>query len=190
MADTKKKGGKTPTVEPPPKARPAAPAAAGRSARSPRPAPMSERVRPGSTRNREELTSPSTDPTRAAQEAARKRRHVRVAERPALSLKVRYHAVPTIAGAPHELDGALARTDVAEDLSTGGVFVLSEAPPAVGTRLAVELDLASTWQPLIIVGEVRWHRDEPRGFGVAFVELTSAAHVALGQLLTTLKFGE
>jgi len=187
VVDSKKKGGKPAPPDPPPRPRGATPGGAPKPAR---PAPLAERVRPGAIRDRDEPTSPATDLATAAVEASKKRRHVRVAERPALSLRMRYHVIPSVAGAPFALDSTQARAGQAEDLTTGGVFVLAEQLPAVGTRLAVELDLASTWQPLIIVGEVRWHREDPRGFGVAFVDLTAAAHVALGQLLTTLKFGE
>ncbi|HEV8325506.1 MAG TPA: PilZ domain-containing protein [Myxococcota bacterium] len=173
MADSKKKGGDGKDSR-------------SRATRGTRPRSTTERVRAGAVKSDESGASAS------ASGAARptRRRHVRGAERPTTSMRVRYQALLDVSLPPARLEDAQARTCQTDDLSMGGLFVATDELLPVGTRLAVELDLASTWQPLVVMGEVRWHGADPRGFGVAFVDLTSEAHVALGQLLTTLKFAD
>lgn len=103
-------------------------------------------------------------------------------------LRLRFQALPPDEAVPTLLEEGVAKIGHTDDLSMGGAFVTSAVLPPVGARIAVELDLASTWQPLVVLGDVRWHKASPKGFGVQFVDLSAQAHVALGQLLTTLSF--
>jgi len=173
VVDSKKKGGDGKDTR-------------SRATRGTRPRSPTERVRAGAVKSDESGAggSPGGAPR------ASRRRHVRSAERPTATMRVRYQTLLDVALPPARLEDEQARTCQTDDLSMGGLFVATEELLPVGTRLAVELDLASTWQPLVVMGEVRWHGTDPRGFGVAFVDLTAEAHVALGQLLTTLKFAD
>jgi len=193
VADHKKggEGGKKKPTRPPP-----APSRAATSARG-KGKPAAERVRPGALKGSEE-PAPGDKPGPFAPAAARaaavagvagpRRRHVRSDERPVTVLRLRFQAVPFEEAAPAALEEGVAKVGHTDDISMGGAFVLSAVLPPIGARIALELDLASTWQPLVVLGEVRWHKKDPRGFGVAFVDLPARAHVALGQLLTTLSF--
>lgn len=67
--------------------------------------------------------------------------------------------------------------ELCRNVSVGGMFVASDAAPAVGTVVRFELDLAVLKGLLRGTGEVAWVRSEPAGkdapagFGVRFVDL-------------------
>ena len=105
-----------------------------------------------------------------------------------MRLEVRFHPLGFQTLTPERLDNDAAMAAVTEDLSIGGAFLLTDAQLPTGSRVMVELTLPSSWEPVLVIGEVRWRRVDPPGLGVAFVDTTAEAHVALGQLLTALSF--
>jgi Tfp pilus assembly protein PilZ len=72
------------------------------------------------------------------------------------------------------------RASYLRDVSSGGIFVRSQKPLPKGTRVVVELGVAST-PPLRIPGEVV--RLEPTGFGVRFDELTREQQLGVNALV-------
>ena len=64
-----------------------------------------------------------------------------------------------------------------ENLSEGGVFVVTDCTRAVGALIAVEFQLEGRDEPIRVVGEVRWLRRRagakqgPVGMGLRFVDL-------------------
>lgn len=62
-----------------------------------------------------------------------------------------------------------------ENVSEGGVFVVTFRPFAVGDRVTVRVELPGSTDPMEVVTEVRWVRaasgDVPPGVGLAFVDL-------------------
>lgn len=81
---------------------------------------------------------------------------------------------------------ALEREGTTRDLSLGGAFVETEWPPTVGTALLLWFSAATAWEPVELLGDVRWVSDgkkgKPRGFGVRFVPLEGATVTALYEL--------
>ena len=66
-------------------------------------------------------------------------------------------------------------TGVTENLSEGGVFVRSAAPPAIGTRVHLRFTIPGGGSEVALDGEVRWHRTgagDASGYGVRFVSPT------------------
>jgi uncharacterized protein (TIGR02266 family) len=66
---------------------------------------------------------------------------------------------------------------VTENVSHGGLFVAVDELPPTGTLLDLKVDLEDGQPPLLLTGEVRWHRESPsaegaRGCGVRFVALS------------------
>lgn len=80
----------------------------------------------------------------------------------------------------------------AHDLSLGGMFILSDNPPPVGTDLQIALQIPHQDQieHVRVQGRVMWHTDEERrppqgdGFGVQFTVVSSAASAALLRAVT------
>ncbi len=90
---------------------------------------------------------------------------VRVADRLAMSAKV-YYTPGDGAGEP----------SVTANVSVGGVFILSEKPPAEGTPLHLRIDLPGLDSPIEVEGEVVWNTSEQQpktaeGFGVKFTRI-------------------
>lgn len=81
----------------------------------------------------------------------------------------------------------------AHDLSLGGMFILSEQPPDVGTDLQIELQLQDEdkVQRVRIQGRVMWHTNPERrppqgdGFGVQFTVVDRLASAAIRRVVTT-----
>ncbi len=78
------------------------------------------------------------------------------------------------------------------NISSGGIFVVAEDPPSLGSRVELEflLDDATS---LRVEGEVRWVRRQwdqqerrPPGFGVEFDDLDAAQRDQLAELLEAL----
>jgi uncharacterized protein (TIGR02266 family) len=60
-----------------------------------------------------------------------------------------------------------------ENLSEGGVFVATVLTKAVGSMVALTIDLDDDFPAIKVEGEVRWLREcEPRGMGIRFTNLT------------------
>ena len=65
---------------------------------------------------------------------------------------------------------------VTENISRGGLFIVSPDMPAIGTTIDLSLRLPDHAQPVRVTGEVRWHRHhgeagEAPGYGIRFVNL-------------------
>jgi uncharacterized protein (TIGR02266 family) len=70
-------------------------------------------------------------------------------------------------------------TGLSSNLSEGGLFVATETPLPLGTRLLVRFALEGAGSPIDAVGEVCWlrprSRDFPMGFGMRFLEISAEA---------------
>jgi len=81
----------------------------------------------------------------------------------------------------------------AHDLSLGGMFILSDAPPDVGTDLQIELQLqdGDRVQRVRLQGRVMWHTNPERrppqgdGFGVQFTVVDRQASAAIRSAVTS-----
>ncbi|MES1209102.1 MAG: TIGR02266 family protein [Pseudomonadota bacterium] len=82
-------------------------------------------------------------------------------------------------------------TAACKNIGAGGVFVATDQPPQVGTRLAIKLQLPRQDGPISVAAEVRWTRSgEPTaadrrspGMGLRFVGLPVGALIAIHELL-------
>jgi len=77
---------------------------------------------------------------------------------------------------------------VSEDVGWGGVFVATDAPPAAGTEVALEIALATG--TVRARGQVRWVRapsmatiEQPPGCGIAWQALDRRSLAALRRFL-------
>jgi uncharacterized protein (TIGR02266 family) len=68
-------------------------------------------------------------------------------------------------------------TGFSENISEGGVFVTTPAPPPVGSQISVEVNIDDS-PSIQVMGEVRWHRIDSEGMisgcGVKFINLERA----------------
>ena len=62
-----------------------------------------------------------------------------------------------------------------ENLSPGGVFLLTTRPPQAETRVKLEFRLPACAIPVRAEGEVAWHQREPSGFAVRFTDISEAS---------------
>lgn len=76
------------------------------------------------------------------------------------------------------------------DLSHGGMFVASETLVPSGTKLAIDFKLPNAESSIQTAARVRWSReepgdepDEPRGFGIEFLELDERERAAIDQFI-------
>jgi len=75
------------------------------------------------------------------------------------------------------------------NISHGGVFVVVERPPVVGTQLAFSLRLADGFSLVQGIGEVVWSRgadeasERPAGMAVRFLELEDGSHEVIERIL-------
>ncbi|MBI5511993.1 MAG: PilZ domain-containing protein [Deltaproteobacteria bacterium] len=61
-------------------------------------------------------------------------------------------------------------SDLTDDLSEGGVFILSDEPLPVGTKIVLKLKPPGQWFAVAVRAEVMWRQGTPRcGFGVKFL---------------------
>lgn len=80
------------------------------------------------------------------------------------------------------------------NISAGGLFVVAEDPPPLGSRVELDFLLRDTVTSLIVEGEIRWVRqvwdretNQPPGFGVEFDDLNPIQREALAELLDELE---
>ena len=112
-------------------------------------------------------------------------RHFRAQARPELRVRIRWRRMDE----PHtrEID---AQT---RNIGVGGVFVVCEAPPPIGTPIEIAIASPATWEPVRVRGEVRWVTkggpDEDPGMGIAFHDLAPRDVVALHDFFVSLQFG-
>lgn len=79
-------------------------------------------------------------------------------------------------------------TGITSNLSDGGVFVATPAPPPIGSQVGFELLLGGG--RFLVIGTVRWVRDEnaaspgaPAGCGVRFETLEDGALAAIHRFI-------
>lgn len=77
------------------------------------------------------------------------------------------------------------------DIGVGGVFIECHDPPAVGSRLAIAIELPGSHTPIEVSGEVRWTADEQSappgrtaGMGIKFLALDVDTLLALTELFS------
>jgi uncharacterized protein (TIGR02266 family) len=79
----------------------------------------------------------------------------------------------------HVVTGDLTRNGghqlYSENLSPGGVFLLTTRPPQAETRVKLEFRLPTCAIPVRAEGEVAWHQREPSGFAVRFTQISEAS---------------
>ena len=111
--------------------------------------------------------------------------HYRGHPRPRRSVEVRYRLLPPLVTPSRAAPPRTARTG---NLSVGGAYVITADPPAVGSQLELELDLADG-RSLKVVGEVRWCSEaglgEP-GMGIKFDRLATDDRLNLEAFLASL----
>ena len=79
------------------------------------------------------------------------------------------------------------------DVGLGGLFVRTPDHVPVGARLSLEIQVAGEPQPWMLLGRVRWVREEdgdadrPRGFGVAFLDVEDAVAADIDRLIAAHK---
>lgn len=68
-----------------------------------------------------------------------------------------------------------------DNLSAGGIFLLSKEPMEEESELEMELFIPSVSLPVKAKGEVVWNqRQEPRGFAVRFTEIAEGSRKLIG----------
>lgn len=79
-----------------------------------------------------------------------------------------------------------------QDISSGGLFVVTPTALPAGERVAVQISTPSTWQPLTLSATVAWRReaagDEPAGIGLKFLDLAPSEQIALADFVASLDF--
>lgn len=76
-------------------------------------------------------------------------------------------------------DSSQLKAACAYNLSTGGIFIASETPPAMNAQVCIKLELPTAEQPILCDGIVAWinyvdkpaYPEIPAGFGVQFLSL-------------------
>ena len=112
-----------------------------------------------------------------------KKGHFRSARRPSLSHQVTIRRP--------EANDQKEISALTKDISTGGMFVVTDAPFELGEQLTISLATPSTWEPLSLLAEVcrtAANEDGEAGIGLKFVGLTDAQLVALIDLTDSLDF--
>ena len=110
---------------------------------------------------------------------AQNQQHVRAAERFDLEVKVDLES-------DHNF-----YTGLTQNISSGGVFIATNALRKIGDRITLKFSLPGSVEPLAVETEVRWirensalHRvDGSTGMGVRFVNLSPAAAAAINQFV-------
>ena len=78
---------------------------------------------------------------------------------------------------------------LAADIGLGGMFIATDAPPAPGAVVTLEINLGDDAGDLSLVrarAVVRWTRQEsePEGMGVEFIEFDGLKDLTLGELMS------
>ncbi len=78
-------------------------------------------------------------------------------------------------------------TDLTDDISVGGLFIHTDEPLAVGTKLRLKLKAPGQWFSLTIQGEVAWRQAEGRrGIGVHFLPANPREQQRIDRLIARL----
>jgi uncharacterized protein (TIGR02266 family) len=95
-----------------------------------------------------------------------------------------------IAAVVQYLDPSARSSDYTDNVSSGGLFLLTLRDWNVGTRLRFFLSFPGLLDPIALVGIVRWKRPSPkdeRGFGVQFEEIDARSQASLATFLEHLR---
>jgi len=110
--------------------------------------------------------------------------HFRSSPRPQIACQVEVHRE---AGA--EPPRIISYT---QDISSGGLFIVTPAELPNGEQVEVVISTPSTWEPLTLRAMVAWRRPaagaDPAGIGLKFVELSPDEQIALGEFVASLDF--
>ena len=81
-----------------------------------------------------------------------------------------------------------------ENVSELGVFLVSEEPFAVGTRIELSFRLAEGGDPVEVIGEVMWvdsrGAGKTPGMGIRFTDLDAHARMRIKELIRTVAYLE
>jgi uncharacterized protein (TIGR02266 family) len=112
-------------------------------------------------------------------------RHFRTSPRPQIACQVALRRKD----APADAGPIISYT---KDLSSGGLFFVTDQPFDTGERVTVVLSTPSTWEPLTLGAEVAWARpaagEDPAGIGLQFVDLEPEQLIALTEFVASLDF--
>jgi uncharacterized protein (TIGR02266 family) len=83
-------------------------------------------------------------------------------------------------------------TEFTKNVNEGGLFIETESPPPLDTRVALEFKLPGTDAPIRARGRVAWLRaaspeEGPAGMGVEFEQLGSEARESIDALVRQLR---
>ncbi len=84
-------------------------------------------------------------------------------------------------------------SDLVEDISEGGMFIVTPKPLSPGTRLRIQIKHPDTRNTLLLKGEVVWNRttsyspNEQRGMGIRFEGLGTREKTRLKEFVKKLK---
>jgi|GEM_PF-1392599 len=114
-----------------------------------------------------------------------KRRYFRGKARPGRRVDLHYRLVDA------ERDTRVAA--VTSNIGVGGAFILTDTPPALGTLLAIDINVPTADNLIHVTGEVRWtseEEEEDAGMGVKFLNLDVEALLELSEYFASLTGAE
>jgi len=84
-------------------------------------------------------------------------------------------------------------SEFARNINEGGLFVETETPPAVGSRVALQFRIPGSSEPIQVMGRVvrtsEGVRDEPLGMGIEFENLDGQSRDLINELVRNLRVG-
>lgn len=82
-------------------------------------------------------------------------------------------------------------TEFSRNVNEGGMFVATDNPPAIDTRVSLKFQLPGRAEPIRASGRVAWIQpaqdDEPAGMGIEFEELDGKAREHIDRLIRELR---
>lgn len=105
-----------------------------------------------------------------AQEGRERRSHFRGQPRPGRRVEISF-AIASMEAKTKTKTNLAPQRAYTRNIGVGGAFVVTDAPPAPGTSLALSIHVPTTDAPIEVAGEVRWAGIDPPGMGVRFDSL-------------------
>ena len=82
-------------------------------------------------------------------------------------------------------------TEFSRNVNEGGIFVATDTPPEIDTRVLLKFQLPGSDKPIQASGRVAWIQsaqgDEPAGMGIEFDELDGKARAHIDDLIRELR---
>ena len=82
-------------------------------------------------------------------------------------------------------------SEFTRNVNEGGMFVATETPPELDTRVTLKFQLPGSEEPIQASGRVAWIQsaegDEPAGMGIEFEELGGKARARIDELVRELR---